>query len=115
MPVPVKGDYSNPATPEGYVCSRCGRSGVKLWREYNAGKPNLVCVICAGLQAKVDTSTVDADGLHNTNLGRMDAIGWNVPAIPDEEGAGWWGYTTVPDAGIRWWGALPTRGTDAKS
>jgi hypothetical protein len=39
---------------------------------------------------------------------RSDQIGWYVPAIPDMEGVGYWGYTSVPQAGIDWWRKLPT-------
>ena len=46
----------------------------------------------------------------HSEYGRTCQIGWYVPAIPDEEGLGYWGYTSVPQEGIDWWQALPTRG-----
>lgn len=37
----------------------------------------------------------------------MNQIGRYVPAIPTEDGVGYWGFTAVPEAGIRWWRNLP--------
>jgi hypothetical protein len=34
-------------------------------------------------------------------------IGGNVPAIPDEEGIGYWGYNSFSEASILWWDSLP--------
>lgn len=41
--------------------------------------------------------------------GRTDTIGWRVPAVPTEDGEGFWGYSSVPPEGVAWWRALPTR------
>ena len=27
-------DYSSTTTPTSYACTKCGKTGVKLWREY---------------------------------------------------------------------------------
>lgn len=105
-------DYSQQKTPDGYHCYRCQTAAVKLWREYNTfSKIELLCVDCAGSDQKKDVSQTDDDGKRPSTLGsdRTDQIGWLAPAVPDEEGGSYWGYTSVPDAGVRWWRALPTR------
>lgn len=38
-----------------------------------------------------------------------DSIGFRLPAIPDEEGVGYWGYSSVPQVGVNWWKRLPLR------
>lgn len=38
---------------------------------------------------------------------RTDQIGWMVPAVPTEDGASFWGYTSVPQPGCAWWTNLP--------
>jgi hypothetical protein len=108
--------YTAPPPPD-YHCHRCQVAGVKLWREYQTCAPTLLCVACACAdQKKVDN--VDARGYryepddHEPRCMagmRSDQIGWYVPAVPDEEGLGYWGYTSVPEAGVEWWRALPTR------
>lgn len=40
---------------------------------------------------------------------KSDQIGWDVPAIPDEENVSYWGYSSVPQEGVEWWKALPSR------
>jgi hypothetical protein len=37
-----------------------------------------------------------------------DQIGWMVPAVPDQEGLGFWGCTSTPMDGYAWWQKLPT-------
>ena len=39
---------------------------------------------------------------------RTDQIGWYVPAVPDEQGMGYYWYTTVPPEGCEWWDRLPS-------
>lgn len=103
-------EYINSETPKSYVCSSCGVSGCKLWREYQTCDPQLLCCICAGRVDKKDVSTVDAEGLRKSEYGsRTDQIGWYVPAIPvEEEEESYWGYTSVPPDGVTWWKNLPT-------
>ncbi len=104
-----------------------------------ANHTELVCCDCAGRSQKKDMSDIDAEGRrmsfyrltrrqrryrarHGTvgrrgarmvpaqePSGRTDQIGWRVPAVPTEDGEGFWGYSSVPDDGVKWWRALPTR------
>lgn len=88
--------YTDRATPAGYAC-KCGRHGVRLWRAYQTFRPRLLCVECA-----LSDQSVDPDALRSS-----DQIGWFVPAVPLEEGGGFWGYASVPDEAVAWWYALP--------
>lgn len=110
-------DYTSSDVPSDYKCSKCGAHGVKLWRPYNTFCPELLCAGCAVADAgdenveKLETmgpdgymDWFDKDGHY---MGPSCEINWNVPAIPDEEGLGYWGYTSVPDAGCLWWDSLP--------
>jgi hypothetical protein len=106
----MKINYASGKTPQEYVCGNCGASGVKLWREYQTVCPPLLCAKCAASEQDRDISTLDGDGCRASDLGRRprtDQIGWRVPAVPDEEGVGYWGYTSVPEAGVNWWRELP--------
>ena len=92
------------------VCGKCGARGSKMWREYNtfADHTAVLCGPCA-LVAQKKTGTIDADGKRMGEHGTAsDQIGWMVPAIPDVEGHGFWGYTSVPEDGVLWWRALPS-------
>lgn len=103
-------DYSSTNTPSEYRCGNCGATGVKLWREYQTFSPQLLCADCAAADQHKDISDIGAGGKRTDELGqRTDQIGWYVPAVPDEEGVGYWGYTSVPDAGVVWWRNLPTK------
>ena len=102
-------DYSKKEPPVDYKCAECGATGCKLWREYQTVSPKLLCANCAAKDQKKDISDIDTEGRrHNTAGGRTDQIGWYVPAVPVEEGDGFWGYTSVPQAGCDWWKDLPT-------
>lgn len=101
--------YSSGKTPKKYKCAKCKVTGVKLWREYQTFSPQLLCADCAVKDQKKNY-VVNADGKVEDEHGdRSDQIGWYVPAVPDEEGAGYWGYTSVPQEGVNWWKQLPTR------
>ena len=100
-------NYASGKTPEEYKCHGCGKTGVKLWREYQRIKPKLLCAECAAEDQKEDISKINLDGSREIKIGMTDTIGWYVPAVPDEEGLGFWGYTSVPDAGVNWWKHLP--------
>jgi hypothetical protein len=104
-------DYTSATPPDGYRCTTCGVHGCKLWREYQTAAcyTELVCCDCAGRSQGEDVSDIDEDGKIAFDLGRTDAIGWRVPAVPTEDGSTFWGYTSVPDAGVMWWRRLPTR------
>lgn len=104
--------YSNPVIPNGYKCGTCGKSGCKLWREYQTflDQQTLECCDCAGKGQDKDVSTIDADGRRESDIcGRTDQIGWRIPAVPTEDGSTYWGYSSVPQAGVNWWRSLPTR------
>jgi hypothetical protein len=98
--------------PKDYTCRGCGAHGVKLWREYNtfANRTTLECCVCAGKSQKKDISKISAEGrIPDPDFPSVlsDQIGWMVPAVPTEEGNGFWGYTAVPEDGVNWWRALP--------
>jgi len=96
--------YLGGAIPSGYVCANCEATGCKLWREYQTFAPKLLCAKCAGADQKRDVSSMDANGTVVGEHGlRTDSIGWYVPAVPSEDGIGYWGYTSVPEPGCRWW------------
>jgi len=88
------GDFSYDlnTAPPGYRCGKCDLRGVKLWRESHSSHVDLRCAACAGA---------------TDDLADSDQIGCHVPAVPDEDGKSWWGYTSVPQAGCEWWARLP--------
>lgn len=100
--------YSAPGVPRAYKCGKCGATGCKLWREYQTVAPKLLCAPCAAANQNRDISGIDGRGAMPDGSRRDRSIGWYVPAIPDEEGVGYWGYTSVPQIGIEWWERLPT-------
>ncbi len=81
--------------PMRYMCLGCDAAGVKLWRPYQCitiDRCTLKCRACAEAE--------QGEGLSG------DAIGWMVPAVPDDTGT-FWGYTSVPEPAVQWWRALP--------
>lgn len=107
----VKGvDYSEAIAPDDYKCSNCDATGIKLWRMYQSFPRRLLCASCTAEGQNENIDDIDAEGYRSSKFGgRTDQIGCFVPAIPDEEGSGWWGYTSVPPAGVDWWRNLPTK------
>jgi len=114
--------YSNSKPPKKYKCSKCGAHGCKLWREYQTFCPDLYCAPCAikcqerykDIPVKKILATMRPDGQHELiefpdwGKGQFgDQFSWMVPAVPDEEEIGYWGYTSTPTSGIEWWKALP--------
>lgn len=83
--------------PMAYRCIGCDADGVKLWRDYQTllERQTLKCRACS--EAEFDKPALPD---------RSDAIGWRVPAVPDDSGT-FWGYTSVPEGAIAWWRALP--------
>lgn len=55
------------------------------------------------------SGVVDDEGKRESDCGRTDQIGLFVPAVPLEDGRGYWGYSSVPTEGCQWWKNLPTR------
>ena len=104
-------DYSSAVTPSSYVCGGCGKSGVKLWRDFEAflDHQTLSCVDCAGWTSNIDTSMIGDDGKRPSRFGYTDQIGWHIPAIPTTENDTFWGYSSVPQDGCDWWDRLPIR------
>lgn len=103
--------YEKLEIPNNYKCSRCKAHGVKLWRQYQTGTPELLCHRCAD-----PALVVDLNGRVDSELGRCDQIddkvgktGSLVPAVPTVECDTYWGYTSVPVAGCAWWRALPNQ------
>jgi hypothetical protein len=95
---------------DGYVCSKCGASGVKLWRQYQTflDHVDLMCAKCAGQDQAKDVTDIDADGRRTgSHGGRTDQIGWLVPAVPTYDGT-FWGYASIPQDGVNWWRGLPS-------
>lgn len=89
--------YDLNIAPPGYRCGKCDLRGVKLWRESHSSHVDLLCVGCAA-RCHADI----------TGLADSDQIRGRVPAVPDEDGASWWGYASVPQAGVEWWHRLPS-------
>jgi len=107
-----KPNYRCSQTPSGYKCAKCGKSGVKLWRDYNTflSYNQLLCCDCAAVDQGKDIDDIDARGCRSSDLGqRTDQIGWYVPAVPTQDGSSYWGYTSVPQCGVDWWRRLSTR------
>ena len=107
--------YTLKGVPQNYQCSKCGRAGIKLWRQYQtlASCVDLLCVDCS-LKDQGVNYEVDNEGYHNSDLGLCDQIEWLVPAIPTEDNRTFWGYTSVPEVGVIWWRRLPLRPTANK-
>lgn len=103
-----------------YVCSSCERSGVKLWRDYNAFLDHceLKCAECVTPaqveyeakhyteQNRSSLGALDPDGLFTFRS--SDQLGGLVPAVPTPDGETFWSYSSVPPEDILWWYALPT-------
>ena len=95
------------AQKERLVCGVCKRTGCKMWREYNTCDTDIFCGACA-LIDQGEEGPIDGDGYRKTDMGKCDQIGRLVPAVPDLEGLGFWGYTSVPSEAVKWWRSLPT-------
>lgn len=95
------GHVADPEIPVEYRCSGCGAFGVRLWREYQtrADRLTLKCRACSEAERKYGKESSARDF-------RTDAIGWRVPAIPDDTGT-YWGYASVPRHRYTWWTSLP--------
>lgn len=97
-------------TPAGYVCTKCAAAGLKLWREYqpHMDSTKLFCAACALIDQK-RTGPVDELGMCRDRFGaKCDQIGQLFPAVPTEDNATFWGYTSTPQHAVNWWRRLPT-------
>lgn len=95
-----------------YKCSVCGKTGIKLWRDYQVFH-NLYCVDCAKKDQGVEYEVYE-NGLHESfwrgeSMGTTDQIKWLVPAIPYKDEYAFWSYTSVPQDRIVWWQKLPLK------
>lgn len=81
-------DYSKVETPAGYKCSKCGATGVKLWRDYQTflDHQSLLCLNCAcEEQKKTRTPTEDGASLYTDKIHHWYRTATSEP--------GWWsGY-----------------------
>jgi len=105
-------NYAIYQTPIGYKCYTCSATGVKLWRQYQTflEHQDLLCASCAAKEQNIDISTMNIQGLYQSELLQLtDQIGWYVPAIPTEQGDTFWGYFSIPQAGCLWWQNLPNK------
>jgi len=112
--------YSDNKAPSDYKCNDCKITNCKLWRESGFPPIALRCVDCA-IKSQSDpkvttafskiaaTVVINEDGSYMGEYGKSDQIGWLMPAIPDEEDIGYWGYSSVPTEGVAWWKKLPLR------
>ncbi|MBY0551316.1 MAG: hypothetical protein K2W95_28805 [Candidatus Obscuribacterales bacterium] len=107
----MKINYASGKVSEEYHCHKCGNSLLKLWRQYQTTQPKLLCSVCVLQDQKQTGEFFDELGYRKGEYGKTDQCGCYVPAIPDEEGAGFWGYTSVPPEGVAWWRGLPTVST----
>lgn len=112
-------EYSDQTVPADYVCAHCKGTDCKLWREYQTFSPKLLCAMCAEADQGKKILEMDARGgmiLEGDRFKmRCDQIGWYVPAVPTEDGLGYWGYSSVPQDGCEWWYALPNHPPSGKS
>jgi len=96
-----------------YKCSVCDAMGCKLWRMHNSKETDLRCCRCASNVTSEPIDTINHEGVLMSEIGGglsvpTDCIGRYTPAVPDEEGEGFWGQTNVPKEGVDWWTTLPT-------
>jgi len=90
--------YKDNLIPKGYVCEECNKSGVRLYREYQAFLEDQV-LRCRSCAIKNQNKQPDTKSEHS--------IGWLVAAVPKEGGISYWSYSTVPENGVQWWNNLP--------
>lgn len=80
------------------ACMDCGRSGCRLYREYQTINPDVRCRACTIRDQGKGHAGVDLDSF---------SIGWYVAAIVHPDGDGYWGVTSVPQEDAGAWLALP--------
>lgn len=99
-------NYDDDTTPENYTCRDCGAVGVRLFREYQTFIISLLCRACAKIEQGAD-DVWERETLEMVGRPPVFEVKWRVAAVPDEEGIGYWGYTSIPQRGIDWWLRLP--------
>lgn len=97
--------------PPTYACTSCGATGGKLWRETIGVRRrglSLACATCYCLATNLKLADLDPRmGTYSTTLGQVDCCGLYVPAIPTEDGLGFWQYRAAPADDADWWRNLP--------
>lgn len=98
---PYHQDRPHP-TPKGYECSRCGRGGLRLFREYGHGGKDLLCAPCVFVAERrsADCPVWPAPAAGSDWVLNLCA------AVPTEDGFTFWGFSSVPEDGVRWWNRL---------
>jgi hypothetical protein len=102
--------YTSAQVPDNYVCSGCGRKGVKLWRPYQGPADRLLCAGCLAAEQGKDITGLRSDGTHFSVAARqfVDSIGWWVPAVPTEHDPHvFCGCAAIPPTAYAWWAGLP--------
>lgn len=109
---PVNFDGDTPP-PDGYRCTICKASGVRLWRDYGTflSHQTLHCFNCTILHAggpkrKYDWDIERRGPDYTPDDCEIDGL---VAAIPTAEDDTFWGYTSVPSEGVAWWFGLTPR------
>ena len=94
-----------------YRCRNCGATGCKLWRDGGCFvAPSPLCCDCTARASGKDVSDLREDGIRIDPLfGETEHIGWYVPCIPMDNGAGYYGVGNTPEAAVAWWKELPLR------
>jgi hypothetical protein len=103
-------NYDSDRTPSGYICSKCGAAGVKLWFPYTffLHDVELMCVDCACVHYEIEPGTVNDLGIRENKHGmNVPSIGMGTPAIPHQHTL--WGNSNVPRDHFNWWARLPLR------
>lgn len=91
--------------PKGYKCDMCGKTGEKLWREYNvpAGQTQILCQHCV---EQLQTQRYIEGWKSDFSRGLGNTIGNFLPAIPGPEG--YLRYNRGLDERAQaWWDNLP--------
>jgi len=83
-----------------YRCSKCGRAGYKLWRQYNTFLDH-IRLLCAACAEETEGEMLD--------LTQQSQIGNLVPAIPTVDLESYWGSASAPGEARLWWNRLRTR------
>ena len=96
--------------PTYYKCSKCGATGIKLWRDNNPTAPTLLCFDCAEENQNEYIKAMDHDGKHADPTGVLEPtiynIGILIPAIPNETDHTYFEMNSVPDKNFDLWKKL---------
>ena len=78
-------DYTNNAIPEGYKCTKCGKTNCKLWRQYQtfADHIKLLCGKHA-LRDQKEEGPIDAEGFRPSTNAPTRLAGWCRPYPPSK-------------------------------